>query len=105
MKTLSFTVNGQKLSKKPSILFSRLVAGSSNFYDVSFEFSPEWDNLFRVVKFASGSIEEYIPLINNTCKIPERITKFHKFNVSIVGATDDVQIMTNVITITQKGGE
>lgn len=26
MKTLAFTVNGQKLSKKPSILFSRLVA-------------------------------------------------------------------------------
>ena len=105
MRTLAFTVNGQKLSKKPSILFSRLVAGSSNFYDVAFEFSPEWDNLFRVVKFARGSVEEYIPLINNTCKIPERITKFHKFNVSVVGATDDVQIMTNVITITQKGGE
>lgn len=105
MKTLAFTVNGQKLSKKPSILFSRLVAGSTNFYDVTFEFSPEWDSLVKVVKFASGSIEEYIPLINNTCKIPERITKFHKFNVSIVGATDDVQIMTNVITIAQKGGE
>lgn len=104
MKTLSFTVNGQKLSKKPSILFSRLVAGSSNFYDVSFEFSPEWSSLIKVVKFASGSIEEYIPLTNNTCKIPERISKLHKFNVSIVGATDDVQIMTNTITITQKGG-
>lgn len=56
------------------------------------------------MKFASGSIEEYIPLINNSCKIPDRISKLHKFNVSIVGATDDVQIMTNTITITQKGG-
>lgn len=102
MKTLAFVVNGQKLSKKSSILFSRLIAGSSNFYDVSFEFSPEWDNLFRVVKFASGSVEEYIPLINNTCKIPDRITKFHKFNVSVAGATSDTQIATNTITITQK---
>lgn len=102
MKTLAFTVNGQKLSKKPSILFSRLVAGSSNFYDVTFEFSPEWGNLFRVVKFASGSIEEYIPLINNTCKIPDRIAKLHKFNVSVAGATSDTQIATNTITITQK---
>lgn len=103
MKTLAFVVKGQKLSKKLSILFYRLFAGSSNFHYASFEFSPEWDGLFKVVKFASGAVEEYIPLINNTCKIPDRISKLRKFNVSIVGASNDVQIMTNAITITQKG--
>ncbi len=102
MKTLAFVVKGQKLSKKLSVLFYRLITGSSKFYYTSFEFSPEWDGLFKVVKFASGTIEEYIPLINNACKIPDRISKLHKFNVSIVGATNDVQIATNTITITQK---
>ena len=103
MKTLTFVVSGQKLSKKPSILFSRLVAGSSNFYDVEFEFSSEWSNLMKVAKFTGNSKEEYIPLINNICKIPEKISKLREFNISIVGVNDDVQIATNTVTIKQKG--
>ena len=80
MKPLGFYVKGQKLSKKPSIVFSTMIAGSNNFYDATFDFSDEWDKLTKVVKFGYGSVEEYIPLIQNTCRIPERIMKLPTFS-------------------------
>ena len=103
MKTLGFYVKGQKLSKKPSIIFSTLIAGSSNFYEASFEFSPEWKNLTKVVKFGYGNVEEYIPLIQTTCNIPERIMKLPTFYVSVIGVSDITQVSTNSVVVKQKG--
>lgn len=103
MKTLGFYVKGHKLSKKPSIVFSTLINGSNNFYEATFDFSDEWDKLTKVVKFGYGNIEEYIPLIYNTCQIPERITKLPTFYVSVIGVSDITQAATNSVVVKQKG--
>lgn len=103
MKPLGFYVKGQKLSKKPSIVFSTLIAGSNNFYEATFDFSDEWDKLTKIVKFGYGSVEEYIPLIQNTCRIPERIMKLPTFYVSVIGVSDITQVATNSVVVKQKG--
>lgn len=51
-------------------------AGSSKVYDVSFEFSPEWDGLQKVVYFREGENEPTDPILlplDNHCQIPSEV--------------------------------
>lgn len=52
-----------------------ITSGSSNAYQVRFEFSPEWDGLAKAAVFQAGCAEKSVILTGGACAIPRAVLK------------------------------
>lgn len=103
MRTLEFTVNGQRLRKAPGYSFSNIVKGSKNYLKAHFTFnSSDWNGLRTVVLFKSDTDTQYLPLLNDECDIPNSVTEARTFTVQIIGVDGDLKVPTNEITVRQE---
>lgn len=104
MRTLEFSVTGQRLKKTPGFSFNHIIMGSKNYLKAHFTFSSsDWYTLRKVAVFNSeGGSAEYVALNRDTCQIPDSVTKNQTFTVQIIGVKGDQRIPTNEITIRQE---
>lgn len=52
-----------------------VTSGSSNAYQVQFEFSPEWEGLAKAAVFQAGCAEKSVILTGGACAIPQAVLK------------------------------
>ena len=106
MRTLEFTVERQRLTKKKDCDFSKIVAGTSGYLQAKFYFSPiEWGGCKKVASFWLNDEEFAAPLGNdNTCIIPSEALTGKKFVVSVTGIRPgtDYRIKSDRITVKQE---
>ena len=105
MRTLEFSLNGQRLRKAPGFSFEHIIKGSKNYLKAHFSFNTDdWSGVTKVAVFKSKSDPvEYIPIgADGYCNIPNSVTDDLKFTIQVIGVDGDKRIPTNDITITQE---
>ena len=103
MRVLSFDVNGQQISKNPNCDFAGLVAGTRNYLQAQFSFSPDWDGCVLVASFWRGNTEYAVPIKDNMCLIPSEVLTGRTYGISVIGQRGNYRITTNKIFIRQEG--
>ena len=107
MRKLKFIVSGQIIKPDPNCDFSNIVPGTSEYLQLEFDFSKEWDGTIRVVGFYSIFGSEYEPCFLEEgvrCMVPTEAAAKQSFIIRVFGKRDSYTINTNKITITQDGG-
>lgn len=103
MRVLSFNVNAQQISRDPQCDFKGLVAGSKNYLQAHFSFSPEWQDCILAASFWRGNNEYPVLIKNNTCMIPSEVLTGRAFSISVTGRRGDYNITTNKVYVRQEG--
>ena len=102
MRILSFTVDGQKLSKSGD--FSNIVRGSKGYLQCKFSFEGnDWDRHKVIAVFTTNDDESAIRLNpDKTCMVPDEVTDAPNFKMELVGVLGDKKITTNKEIIEQR---
>ena len=80
MRILKFSVDGQRLYRDPASDFSGIIRGS----------------------WRSDQEIDAAPVISGTCMIPDSVTDYREFEVSLVGIRDSYRITTNRVKVEQE---
>lgn len=102
MRTLKFIVDVQHIYKDPNCDFSNIVAGTRNYLQAEFAFSPEWQNCIMAASFWRGGQEHAVLIKDGKCDIPPEVLGGRTFGLSILGRRDDYQITTNRVIVRQE---
>lgn len=103
MRTLEFTVDGQRLTKRTDCDFSCIVAGSVGYLKAKFEFSEEWANCKKAASFWVGDQEYAVRLDSeDSCIIPSEALNGEMFKVSVVGVKPNYKILTTRTKVQQE---
>lgn len=103
MRLLRFCVVGQKLSRNPESDFTGLIRGSKGFLKCSFSLSEEWKGCRVAASFWRYDKEiDAAPVIGGNCTIPDSVTDYREFEVSLVGVRKGYRITTNRVKIEQE---
>lgn len=105
MQILKFNVIGQRIKKDLNLPFSMMVAGTSGYYTAEFNFNDDWYGYACIACFKHKDQELYIPIKRGKCEIPDKILEYAYFSISVIGKKNESKLLTNEITITQKGGK
>lgn len=104
MRTLQFSVDGQKLIKEND--FSNIIRGSKGYLDCRFTFNTaDWSGRKIIALFENGG-EEFAMAVNadRSCGVPNEVTDSSFFRIKLVGVgADGSQIITNKILVEQEG--
>lgn len=103
-RILEFEVIKQRITRRKSCDFTKIVAGSSGYLRAKFYFTQsEWRDCKKAASFWVNN-EEHAELLdeNNTCLIPEAALIGDKFEVSVTGARDAYKITTNRTKVKQE---
>lgn len=103
MKTLSFIVNGQNLTKKEKFETVSMTVG---YLEAKFEFATDdWASTTKTAIFKSGDITKSVVLENDSCMIPDDILKnTGLIYVSVYGEKDDAYRITTSIEMFRQNG-
>lgn len=102
MRTLDFDVCGQKMRQSPKSDFSGIIKGTKKYLRCKFVLSTEWSGCKIVAVFWHYDSEiEAVPVLNGTCDVPDSVTDFSEFEVSIVGGKGKYRITTNRVKVEQ----
>ena len=104
MRTLEFIVDKQRIRKNSECDFSGIVAGSENYLEAKFYFSPDWDECSKKVASFWNGDEEHAAFLNenNACVIPHEALTSDKFSVSVIGVSSSYRIGTNRSKVKQE---
>ena len=103
MRILKFNVDGQSLKKDPACNFSGIVLGTKQYLECFFTLSKEWNECNVVASFfAYGKEQGAAPIVNRKCKVPDEITDFKAFQISLIGVKGDYRITTGKVKIEQE---
>lgn len=103
MRALKFCVSGQKLSRDLASDFSGIIRGSRGYLQCSFNLSKEWSGCKIAASFWHYDKEiDAAPVINGTCMIPDSVTDYREFEVSLAGIRNSYRITTNRVKIEQE---
>ena len=102
-RDLVFVVEDQELNKDPSCDFSGLVPGSSGYLRVVFAFHGLWNTLTKAAVFSTNGVESAMPIINDSCVIPDSILKEKSFSIKLVGRNTQQMLQTNRLVVNQLG--
>ncbi|MGF6376845.1 hypothetical protein M2140_001923 [Clostridiales Family XIII bacterium PM5-7] len=91
MVNVHFEINGQHASCKEKRI---LAAGSKNYLNAVFKFSPEWAGMCKTAIFERNGIKKYQLLVNDECLIPWEVIKQGGFVCSVVGMMNGEVIST-----------
>lgn len=97
---LEFEVNGQALKWLNSD--SQLVKGSRKFIKCVFTASDELNEYRKIARFKARNKEEYMPILDGECIVPDNIANYRTFNVSVISMKGEQYIPTNEVTIRQE---
>ena len=105
-RILEFDVIKQRITRRKSCDFTKIVAGSSGYLRAKFYFSQsEWRGCKKAASFWLDN-EEYGVLLdkNDTCLIPAEALAGSKFEVSVTGVrpNSDYRITTNKTKVKQE---
>lgn len=103
MRTLSFCVDRQQITKDENCDFSGLVPGTEGYLNAYFSFTGEWDGCKKAAVFSCNGKECAVPIINGSCVIPAQALKKSFFKVYVVGERDGYRIITNKVEVLQNG--
>lgn len=103
MRTLRFIITGQNIEKDPSCDFSGLVPGTKGYLRAEFIFDHNWDGCRKAAVFTNLCKDYPVPIINNTCEIPEEALTWKRFQVSVIGERNGYRIPTNKMEVKQDG--
>ena len=104
MQELRFIVKGQMIKKDPSSPFSKMVAGTSNFYVAAFDMDSAWTGYNCLAKFIADDILEFVPIQHGRATIPDNVLKHKTFTVSVIGKNKASTLTTNENKVVQIGG-
>lgn len=103
MRTLRFCVESQKLRRDPESDFSGIIRGSKGYLQCDFDLSEEWSGCKIAASFWHYDKEiDAAPVISGTCMIPDSVTDYREFEVSLVGIRDSYRITTNRVKVEQE---
>lgn len=103
MRVLNFDVIEQKLQKNPKSDFSGIIRGSKGYLQCSFSLSKEWANCKIAASFWRFEQEiDAAPVIGGNCVIPDSVTDYREFEISLVGVRKGYRITTNRVKIEQE---
>lgn len=97
---LNFEVNGQSLKWLNND--SHLIKGSRKFIKCVFTVSDELKEYRKIARFKARNEEEYMPILDDECIVPDNIANYRKFNISIISMKGEQFIPTNEVTIRQE---
>lgn len=97
---LEFEVIGQSL--KWLNYDSKLVKGSRKFLKCIFTSSDELKEYRKIACFKARKEQEYMPILDGECIVPDNIANYRTFNVSVISMKDEQYIPTNEVTIRQE---
>ena len=102
MRTLSFKVNGQKLSKDGD--FSNIIRGSKRYLQCKFCFEGNDWIRHRLIAVFEANGEEHAVLLrpDKTCLVPDEATDASSIVLTVVGVLGDEIIVTNNELIEQR---
>lgn len=102
MRTLSFLVNEQKISKDPKCDFSNIFPDTKGYLQAKFSFGRGWQNCKIAASFWCLG-KEYPVIIekDGICVIPEKALTWSNFKVSLTGIKDGYRITTNKVIVEQ----
>nr|DAQ46420.1 MAG TPA: hypothetical protein [Caudoviricetes sp.] len=72
--------------------------------EVEVTFTSAVRNLPHVLKVDSLTMEDYIPLVNKRCRIPDKFNICDSIELSVITKENGENYSTNKITINMKGG-
>ena len=72
--------------------------------EVEVTFTSAVRNLPHVLKVDSLTMEDYIPLVNKRCRIPDKFNICDNIELSVITKENGENYSTNKITINMKGG-
>lgn len=103
MRTLEFTVERQRLTKRIGCDFSSIVAGSIGYLRAQFYFSPEWAGCKKAASFWLED-KEYPVLLDSedACLIPPEVLNSDRFSVSVTGARTGYKIKSTKTKVRQE---
>lgn len=103
MRILRFCVDGQKLQRDSESDFTGIIRGSKGFLKCGFSLSKEWKGCKVAASFWHYDKEiDAAPVISGTCMIPDSVTDYREFEVSLVGIRDSYRITTNRVKVEQE---
>ena len=103
MRVLKFIVNRQRMSKDPNADFQNIVAGSVGYLYASFDMSSDWNGCMVVAHFTGDDKEDFMPVINGKCSIPDEVLTGRFFTVQLIGTSgDDFKIISTRELVLQK---
>lgn len=108
MRILTFIVNGKTIEQDPACDFTGLFPGKNDDISAEFIFSPEWDNMSKVVAFWSVMGNEYPPKLldeYDACDIPVAALQLPVFKLQVLGKHRGNTLTTDCFTIYQRGGK
>lgn len=104
MQELRFIVKGQMIKKDPSSPFSKMVAGTSNYYVAAFDMDSAWTGYNCLAKFETKDSTEFVPIKSGQAMIPESVLKHKNFSVSVIGKNGVSMLTTTTNKVVQIGG-
>lgn len=99
MRTLQFSVSGQKLSTAGD--HSGLIAGTRGYLQTAYNFDGEWDGCKKAAVFLRYDKEYPVPIVNGKCAVPDEITGYKCWKVYLVGGKAGYRITTNEVEVYQ----
>lgn len=103
MRTLKFIVKNQKLQKDKDCDFSKIIKGSKGYLRLFFSLPEEWKKLNIAVSFYRRGREIDAKILENGyCDVPDSVSNFNHFSISLTGAKKGYRITTEKITIDQE---
>lgn len=103
MRELRFIAEKQKLKKDLDCDFRNIVAGSVGYLRAVFETTSEWNRCAMVAKFSGGGNEDFAPVVDGKCVIPESVLGGRSFVVQLLGTRGDgYKIASTEVIVLQK---
>lgn len=100
---LTLIVDGQnaKLKKHGTI-----VKGTKGYLKCGVLFSDDWNGMNKVLVCSNTfdfSSETAVPIVGNSCMIPDSVTDRKRIFMKIIGKSETVKITTNTCVLEQEG--
>ena len=104
MRILKFKINQQNIEKDKACDFSGIAMGTSGYLIAQFDFSKEWNKLFKVAEFRKRNSDGCYPvkIIKNKFEVPAQVTDTIQWTVRVVGKRKGTKLTTNTCAVTQE---
>ena len=100
---LTIIVDGQNATLKKH---GKVVRGTKGYLKCGILFSDEWDGVNKVLVCSNTfdfSSETAVPIVGNSCMIPDSVTDRNRIFMKIIGKSETVKITTNICVLEQEG--
>ena len=99
MQNIQFVYSNGLLTRKEN---KSLQKGTVGYYRLSFVLPNEWKNRKKVAHIKSMTKNEYLPIINGSCMLPDKFNNCDTISVGVITKDETQQThKTNYVIINQ----